>query len=234
MAKLEWGVTHERCIENGVKQVVVYPMNGTGSYDPGISWTGVAGITMSPTGAERTSIFADDRRYLNLYSVEELGMTIDAFTMPDEFKHCNGIITVIPGVDIRQQDRQAFGLCYRTNIGDDTSDKVGYKLHLIYSALSLMSELVFSSQSDATDPTMYAFELTTLPVHVTGLKPAEVVIINSLVANKVRLKEIENILYGDSDHDPRLPFPEEIVAILTIGYGRYDVARSDYDACYYT
>lgn len=234
MAKLTWGATEERIVENGVRKVVVYPMASDGSYEGGIAWNGVSAIALSPTGAEVTSLYADDRRYLNLYSVEELGMTIESFTMPDEFKECCGIIEFVNGADIWQQDRKAFGLCYRTNIASDKSFETGYKIQIVYSALALPSSVNYQSINDSPEPVQYSFDLTALQVHSTDLKPYIIVILNSLTANKVRLHEIEDIIYGSDGVNPRLPFPEEIINILTIKPGRYDVARSDYDACYYS
>ena len=100
MAALEWDKTSERLFETGTKKGVlyVYDATQTGSgqhvYSPGVAWNGLTGVTESPSGAEATSLYADDIKYLNLYSAEELGATINAYTYPDEFAECDGSAAV--------------------------------------------------------------------------------------------------------------------------------------------
>lgn len=96
MAILEWDKTSERMFETGTKKGVLYlydaSKTGTGEhvYSPGVAWNGLTGVTESPSGAEATSLYADDIKYLNLYSAEELGATINAYMYPDEFAICDG------------------------------------------------------------------------------------------------------------------------------------------------
>ena len=101
MAILEWDKTSERLFETGTKKGVLYlydaSKTGTGEhvYSPGVAWNGLTGVTESPSGAEATSLYADDIKYLNLYSAEELGATINAYTYPDEFSICDGSAGVV-------------------------------------------------------------------------------------------------------------------------------------------
>lgn len=96
MAILEWDKTGEKMFEVGSKKGVlyVYDASKTGSgehpYGPGVAWNGLTGVTESPSGAEATKLYADDINYLNLYSAEELGVTINAYTYPLEFGVCDG------------------------------------------------------------------------------------------------------------------------------------------------
>ena len=119
MAKLVWDQTGERTYETGVKNGVLYPVS-SGVYGTGVAWNGLTSITESPSGAETTSLYADDIKYLNLVSAEEFGGTIEAYTYPDEFKECDGSKDIATGVVIGQQDRKMFGLCYKTTVGNDT------------------------------------------------------------------------------------------------------------------
>ena len=129
MAKLEWDKTGERLFETGTKNGVLYVYDAdkvsstTGPYTPGVAWNGLTGVTESPSGAEATALYADDIKYLNLYSAEELGATINAYTYPDEFGVCDGSEAVTVGSSapmmIGQQSRKTFGLCYRTSLGND-------------------------------------------------------------------------------------------------------------------
>ena len=96
MAILEWDKTSERMFETGTKKGVLYlydaSKTGAGEhvYGPGVAWNGLTGVTESPSGAEATALYADDIKYLNLYSAEELGATINAYMYPDEFAICDG------------------------------------------------------------------------------------------------------------------------------------------------
>ena len=132
MSKLVWDKTGERLYETGVKQGVLYPQAAGGTYPKGVAWNGLTNITESPSGAEATALYADDIKYLNLVSAEELVGTIEAYTYPVEFAECDGSAALTEGVFIGQQDRKTFGLCYRTTLGNDVdSNGHGYKLHLI-------------------------------------------------------------------------------------------------------
>ena len=118
MAKLVWDETSKRFYETGVSKGVLYPQTA-GAYPKGVAWNGLTAVTESPSGAEATALYADDIKYLNLISAEEFGATIEAYTYPKEFEACNGEASLVEGVTIGQQKRQAFGLCYRTVLGND-------------------------------------------------------------------------------------------------------------------
>ena len=152
MSKLVWDKTGERLYETGVKQGVLYPQAAGGTYPKGVAWNGLTNITESPSGAEATALYADDIKYLNLVSAEELGGTIEAYTYPDEFAECDGSVALTEGVFIGQQDRKTFGLCYRTTLGNDVdSNGHGYKLHLIYGALAAPSEKAYATINDSPE-----------------------------------------------------------------------------------
>ena len=129
---LVWDAAGERLYETGVKKGVLYVQGDDGKYPKGVAWNGLTGVTESPSGAEANAIYADDMKYLNLYSAEEFGATIEAYTYPDEFAECDGSAELTKGVNIGQQKRKAFGMCYRTVLGNDiTGEDYGYKLQLI-------------------------------------------------------------------------------------------------------
>ena len=141
MSRLVWDNVGERYYETGVKQCVLYPISAEGTYNLGVAWNGITAVTESPSGAEASPLYADDIKYLNLMSNEELGGTIEAYTYPDEFAQCDGSAALVAGVMIGQQPRKTFGLCYRTTLGNDVANNdYGYKLHLVYGALASPSE----------------------------------------------------------------------------------------------
>ena len=216
MSKLVWDRTGERYYETGVRQGVLYPMDTSGTYPKGVAWNGLTAVTESPSGAEATPLYADDIKYLNLMSAEEFGATIEAYTYPDEFAACNGEAELVPGVTIGQQARQAFGMSYRTVIGNDVDgESHGYKLHLIYGALAAPSEKGYSTINDSPDAITFSWEISTTPVSVNNFKPTASITINSTKVNAEKLAALEKVLYGDTDVEPRLPLPNEVAQIMT-------------------
>jgi len=119
MAPLTWDEVGDRLYEVGVDHGVLYLPDAAGIYNTGFAWNGLTTVTESPSGAESNPQYADNIKYLNLYSVEEFGGTIEAFTYPDEFAECDGTYVPSEGVAVGQQARKQFGLSYRTKVGND-------------------------------------------------------------------------------------------------------------------
>ena len=83
MATLVWDQTGQRFYETGVDHGVLYIPDASGIYATGFAWNGLTTVTESPSGGEANAQYADNIKYLNLYSAEEFGATIEAFTYPD-------------------------------------------------------------------------------------------------------------------------------------------------------
>lgn len=216
MSKLVWDQTGERLYETGVKQGVLYPQATDGKYPKGVAWNGLTTVTESPSGAEATPLYADDIKYLNLISTEELGGTIEAYTYPDEFAECDGSAAIATGVYIGQQPRKTFGLSYRTTLGNDVdSNAYGYKLHLVYGALASPSEKAYATINDSPEAITFSWEFSTTPVNVDGFKPTANIVIDSTKVKAENLANLEKILYGDTDAEARLPLPDEVAQIMS-------------------
>lgn len=214
MAKLVWDQTGERYYETGVKMGVLYPQED-GTYPKGVAWNGLTAVTESPSGAEATALYADDTKYLSLMSAEEFGATIEAYTYPDEFAQCDGSAELAKGVSIGQQKRKAFGLCYRTVLGNDTDNNdYGYKLHLIYGALAAPSEKAYATINDSPEAITFSWEVTTTPVSVTGFKPTASITIDSTKVDAEKLAALEAKLYGSASEEAQLPLPDEVATIF--------------------
>lgn len=216
MSKLVWDQTGERLYETGVKKGVLYPQASNGAYPKGVAWNGLTGVTEAPSGAEATPLYADDIKYLNLMSTEELGGTIEAYTYPDEFAECDGSASIATGVYIGQQPRKAFGMSYVTTLGNDVeSNAYGYKIHLIYGALAAPSEKAYSTINDSPEAITFSWDFSTTPVSVDGFKPTASIVIDSTKVDPIKLAALEKILYGDTEVEPRLPLPNEVATTLS-------------------
>lgn len=216
MSKIVWDQTGERLYETGVKYGVLYVQDSRGTYPKGVAWNGLTTVTESPSGAEATALYADDIKYLNLMSTEELNGTIEAYTYPDEFAECDGSASIATGVYIGQQARKTFGMCYRTTLGNDVDNNAyGYKLHLIYGALASPSEKAYATINDSPEAITFSWEFKTTPVNVTGFKPTANIVIDSTKVDAEKLAALEKILYGDGETEARLPLPDEVASVMS-------------------
>ncbi len=214
--ELIWDKVGERLYETGVDHGVLYKPNAGGVYDQGFAWNGLVSVTEAPSGAEATPQYADNIKYLNLVSAEEFGATIEAFTYPDEFAEHDGSASPVVGVSVGQQSRKPFGLSSRTRLGNDVDGTDhGYKLHLIYGALAAPSEKAYNTINDSPEAITFSWEVTTTPVSVTGLKPTAQLTIDSTKVDAAALTVLEQALYGTAGTDPRLPLPDEVVAMFS-------------------
>lgn len=207
MAKLLWDQTAEHFYETGNDRAVVYPYNNTNkSYDKGYAWNGITGVTESPSGADETAIYADNIKYLSLRAAEEFGMTVTAYTYPDEFAEMDGSAFPTKGVRIYQQARKTFGFSYRSIIGNDTeSNDHGYMLHLIYGLTASPSERSYSTVNDSPEAIEFSWEMTGVPVAITGYKNTCLLTVKSTdfvtPEEQAKLKALEDILWGTDAGD---------------------------------
>ena len=213
--KLSWDKSGERFYETGVKNGVLYVQNA-GAYPKGVAWNGLTAVTESPSGAEATPLYADDIKYLELTSEEEFGGTIEAYTYPDEFAECDGSAELAKGVKIGQQKRKAFGLVYKTTLGnDEDGNDHGYKLHLVYGCKAAPSEKAYATINDSPEAITFSWEFTTTPVAVTGHKPTAHIEIDSTKADPTCLAALEAKLFGTETDEPQLPLPDEVKTLMT-------------------
>lgn len=213
--KLEWDKIGEHLYETGVRNGVLYIPSGNDPYGKGVAWNGLTSVSESPSGAEATALWADDIKYLSLISAEEYAATVEAYTYPDEFAECDGSAYIATGVKIGQQNRKAFGLCFRTTLGNDIEgNDYGYKLHLIYGAKAAPSEKSYSTINDSPEAITFSWELSTTPVAVTGAKPTASLEIDSTKCDPTKLAALEAILYGSENAEPRMPLPDEVATII--------------------
>ena len=220
MSKLVWDEIGKKVYETGTSKGVLYKQDSTGKYANGEAWNGLTGVTDSPSGAEPTKLYANNGIYVTLYSAEENGGTITAYTYPDGFKECNGEAELVEGVSIGQQARKPFGLSYQSILGNDTEGEAhGYKIHLVYGCQVSPSEKAYTSVNDSPEAVEMSWEYTATPVNVTGLKPTATVTIDSTLADATCLAALEEILYGSEEEEPRLPLPDEVKTIMTPSVG---------------
>lgn len=221
MARVKWHEVGDRVYETGVDRGVLYIPNVDGVYNNGVPWNGLVSVSESPSGAEPNAQYADNIKYLNLMSNEEFEATIEAFTYPDEFAQFDGTAQLATGVYVGQQTRKAFGLSYRTLLGDDVdaTDR-GYKLHLVYGALAAPTEKAYNTVNETPEAITFSWQITTTPVEVPQFKPSAKLVIDSTKVTSGDLTALETILYGvdavegTPGTDPLLPLPAAVIALF--------------------
>lgn len=212
--EIKWDVVGERRYETGVDHGVLYdPVDGV--YVNGVPWNGLITVTESPSGAEATPIYADNMKYLNMTSAEDFNASLEAYTYPEEFEKCDGTASLAPGVTVGQQRRSPFGLAYRTLVGNDmVGTDLGYKLHLVYGAQAAPTEKARATVNESPEALTFNWSLSTTPVEVPGKRPSAHLTIDSTKVDPIKLKQLEDILYGTFATTARMPLPEEVADIF--------------------
>ena len=217
MSKLVWDQVTKKIYETGTDHGVIFPQNNDGTYGTGVAWNGLTGFTESPSGAEKTDLWADNIKYVSLRSAEDYGGTIEAYTYPDEFKPCIGEAEVADGVNFGQQKRQAFGFACRTVVGNDVQmNDYGYKLHICYGCTVSPSERSYQTINDSPEAITFSYEFSTTPVPITAtghtnMKPVASIVIDSTKADNTKLQALLDKLYGTDNSEPELPTPDWII-----------------------
>ena len=221
---LEWDKSGEREYEVGCSHGVLYPMTG-GTYGAGVAWNGLTGVDENPDGGDINEVWADNIKYVTFQTAENHKGTIKAFMFPDEFYPCNGMASPagMPGLVFSGQPRKAFGFCYRTEIGTDTDEAAGYKLHLVYNNKVQPSSRSHATKGENVDPEEMSWDYSSTPVAVTGISGVEqtsTVEIKSTDFTTAQMEALEAVLYGtaasgnDAAVAARLPLPGEVYTIL--------------------
>ena len=223
MTALVWDQVGERRYETGVDHGVLYHPDALGVYDTGFAWNGLTTVSETPTGAEANPQYADNLKYLNLYSAEYFGATIEAFTYPDSFAKCDGSAEPEPGVVVGGQTRLTFGFSYRTRVGNDLEGTdAGYKIHMVWGATASPSQKDYNTINESPEAITFSWGVETLPLQVTGTnpdtgkpyKPTSYMCVDSTKATPANLAALEQLLYGTISTDPALPSPDEVLALF--------------------
>lgn len=212
--RLVWDEEGKKQFETGVSDVALFVKDSTGAYGKGVAWSGVSSIQESPSGAEETALYADNIKYASLRSREDLGYTIEAYQFPEEFEVCDGTAQIIKGVRLGQQKRSAFGIAYKTVVGNDADSEAGYKLHIYYNGIASPSEKSHETINDSPDAITFSWEVTTTPVTVNGYTSASSIELDSTKVQESVMKSIEDKIYGTAESEPELPSLDEIINIV--------------------
>lgn len=215
MAMIEWDKESERLYETGVSKGAIFVYDD-GKYGKPEAWNGLTSVSESPSGAEATKLYADDMQYLNMYSAEELGATIEAYMYPEAFEKCDGTAQPVAGMSIGQQARKTFGFAFETVVGNDTDGNAyGKKLHILYGCKASPSEKSYSTINDSPEAITFSWTITTTPVvatiNGTEYKTASI-IVDSTKVGKEKFEALEALVYDDTKDMPTI---NEVYTLLS-------------------
>ncbi len=209
MPGLVWDKIGDRSYETGLDRGVLYLPDGSA-----VPWNGLTSI-IEKFDKTTLPVYYEGMKVSELIELGDFSATMKAVTYPVEFVEIEGLASARRGLFYGDQRPQAFGLCYRTQIGNDLEgDVVGYKIHILYNLTAIPSDKTYASMS--ADPALVEFEwnITAVPEEVPGMRPTAHIVIESHKIDPWLLEELETMLYGDTGaYAVLLPMPELVAYI---------------------
>lgn len=199
MPNLTWDRVGDRVFETGLDRGVLYLPNGSA-----VPWNGLTSV-IENFNRESSPVYFDGKKINDLISLGDFAATMKAVTYPEEFVELESLAPVKRGVFYADQMPQTFGLCYRTQIGNDLEGEVtGYKIHILYNVTATPSDKTYATLS--AEPSLVEFEwkLSAVPEEIPGFRPTAHIIIETEKVDPWLLEEIEEILYGSTDAEASL------------------------------
>lgn len=212
MTRLVWDKVDERFYKVGLDHGVLYVPNAQGEYDNGFAWNGLTSVDETFSDDNTEPYYYDGVKYLDSYDLGDFQAKLSAFTYPDEFLEFEGMHALGNGLYVDDQAGKVFGLTYRTLLGSNHQGlDEGYRIHLVYNLTAVPSSLTFQNGSNPSDPLNFEWEIYSLPEKASPYRPTGHIILDSDYMNPDILEQLEDIIYGTEDTQPRLPSLEELL-----------------------
>lgn len=206
MAKLDWFVPGNRYYEYGLDRGVFYDTR-----QPGVIWPGLVSV-------EESYDVEVDRGYLDgvafgaFRSVGAASVTITSLGRPTGFETQEGLRRPVSFLTLTQQPRAAFGLSYRTLVGNDLDAlTAGYKIHLWYNLTINPEARTYATTTETDAAPELAFTARAIADPIVGREAKAHLTVPSSEPN---ISLLEDVLYGTDTDDPRLPPAREVYEIL--------------------
>lgn len=185
MTRLVWGDRNPRFYQ-GLDRGVVYLA------DNAVVWNGLVSMAESTTESLDAEYYFDGVRTHISTKTGEFEATASAFTYPDVF----------------DDDIQPFGLSYRVENGN------GHQIHLLYNVMAYSRIEPWVTIRDHTEPVHFTWDIRGVPETHLSYAPTMHLTLDAGEDPYV-LDQLEAILYGDDNTEPRLPSPEELVELYS-------------------
>lgn len=213
MPTLIWDKVGDRSYESGLDKGVLYLPNGSA-----VPWNGLVSVT-EKFDRNTSPVYYDGMKINDLVTLGDFSATMKAITYPDEFIEIEGQVKARTGLFLGNQKPQAFGLSYRTQIGNDVAgDQVSYKIHVLYNLIAVPNDKSYASKTESTNLMEFEWDITGIPEEFDGYRPTAEIIIHSAEIEPWLLTGVEAMLYGDATTTAFLPPMFDLITYLTGTY----------------
>jgi hypothetical protein len=218
MTRLIWDQIGDRIYETGIDHGVLYipddlpptPTVRVLHYNTGFAWNGLISIDEDFADDATDPLYYDGVKYLDSYNIGDFSAQLSAYTYPDEFLACEGVVPLGRGLFADGQASTLFGLSYRTLVGHDLEETGhGYQIHLLYNLSAVPSSVDYQNGSDSVDPIPFDWEISSVPENAGAHRSTAHVILDSRYLASDILAALEDIIYGrdgaaiiDGGHPP--------------------------------
>ena len=214
MAVLTWNESANKIFETGLDMGVLYVRDSAGDYPLGVAWEGLMSVSEKPGGAEPTDLWANNVKYATLISAETFEGSIGAYTYPEAWLACDGMIKHASGAVLSGQARAYFGLAYRTYVGSEAAGQTAEeKLHVIYGCTAKPSEVSRETMNDSPAALEMSWDFTTTPASATGYMAVSKITLDSRNLSENGLAAVKDALFGTVAADPYLPLPDDLLTL---------------------
>lgn len=209
MPELVWGVPVDKRYESGLDRGVLYLPDGSA-----VPWNGLISI-VEKFNQDSETIYFDGMKISVLVSSGDFEAGLRCASYPKEFDELQGYAELRPGVKLRDQMPQFFGLCWRTFKGNEAEGpEAGYKINVAYNLIASPSDRTSSTRSDDPSLTEFEWDISSVPEELPGFRPTAHFIIESDEVDPWLLEEIEKKLYGTYESDPYLPQLSDLLVFM--------------------
>lgn len=209
MSALTWDQYGDRLYETGISKAVLYEPNGDG-----VAWNGLTSVEENFSNSVE-SVHYDGVKFNDIVTIGDFSAVLRAYTYPDEFLQYEGTLQDQSGFYIYDQPKKQFCLSYQSLIGDDIRGlRAGYKIHLIYNATAVPSQVNYQTLTTDSEPIEFEWSITTIPEELANFRPTAHVVLDSRKIDKNLLRDVEDILYGTEEHNAHLPSLKSLSTFL--------------------
>lgn len=212
MAPIVWDEVGSRVYQTGLDRGVLYLPDGSA-----VPWNGLVEV-VEKSVKQSSPVYYDGTKINDIVTPGPFQGSLKALTYPDEFAELEGLGEVSFGLYLGEQQTKVFGLSYRTRIGNDLDDSLGYKIHILYDVSAVPTDKSSSTNSKDISPETFEWDISAIAQEATGFRPTAHVIIDSRYMEADQLAEIEDNLYGTAVTNASLIPLTDFVNYLYFGY----------------
>jgi hypothetical protein len=208
MSAITWDDVGDRIYESGIDRGVLYLEDNSG-----VPWNGLTAV-IEKFDRTRNPVYFDGMKISDLVVSGTFEASLKAYTYPDEFNELEGLVSIGAGMYLADQPPRTFHLSYRTRVGNDVTQDLGYKIHVVYNLTAIPQDKPYETLTDTAGMIEFEWDITAVPEDVPGFRPSAHIVIDSREFEPEILAEIEEMLYGSETEDSSLISMEDLIAFI--------------------